>query len=196
MNRNSKWKHVIVSDEVDEVFGSYDNALKDARRELYERDTTVYESPESISDDDALEEVYAMLRSDWDDFWVELKHASNRYSGHWLMTADLGLWNGRREGGMVFQDVYSAVMQCVANMDYCTIHEDDYGNVRITGIHHDGTNYYYIYRLSDRGEKWLASHSDENREHICRTLDKPHYRRAAKLLGLLYGKRYRHANAA
>lgn len=196
MSRDSKWKHLIISNEVGEVFESYDEALEEGRREVYERRSSLYDSPESVPDDDAWEAVYSMIEYDCEDFDTELKYASNKESGHWLMTADLGLWYGRREGGMVFDDVYTAIMQCLRNMDYFSIHEDDYGNVRITGRHHDGINYYFLYRLSERGEEWYKNHTYSSRETVCRTLEKPHNRRAAKLLGLLYGKRYRHEKAA
>lgn len=60
-----------------------------------------------------------------------------------LVIADLGLWNGRKQGYKIIQSGNIADILKNHN-DYFEVYSDGY-NVKCTDYHHDGTNY-YMYR--------------------------------------------------
>ena len=58
-----------------------------------------------------------------------------------IAIADLGLWNGRFSG---YKELRSRnIADCLNGFDSCEYHEwyvDEYGDLRCTAVHHDGTN--------------------------------------------------------
>lgn len=59
--------------------------------------------------------------------------------GRILVIADLGLWNGRRQGYKILSSKVSDILS--SNADYVEWYGDGY-NIKATAAHHDGTNYY------------------------------------------------------
>lgn len=59
--------------------------------------------------------------------------------GRILVIADLGLWNGRRQGYKIINGNVSNILYDDA--DYVEWYSDGY-NIKATAHHHDGTNYY------------------------------------------------------
>ena len=62
-----------------------------------------------------------------------------------LVIADLGLWNGRRDG---YKEIMSGnIKDCLySNTDITEWYVDKHGDLRADAIHHDGTNH-YLYRV-------------------------------------------------
>ncbi len=167
-------KHLIYTNEIDRAFGSYDEAEKCAREALLD-----FHAAEEITDDMIWRWLYDSLDTHAEDFWSEVRAHDE---GTWLVIADVGTWQGRRDGGKVFTDLTSALRTVCNNMDYITIEEDAHGSVHATGCHHDGTNHYDIYRLSPRGEAWYQENEPyTDRQTLCETLAKAHNRRAGRL---------------
>jgi hypothetical protein len=69
--------------------------------------------------------------------------------GYIVMFANLGLWNGRHDGGKLIGHNVKDILY--SDCDYVTWYCDEY-NVRCDAIHHDGTNH-YLYRVVDSKEK-------------------------------------------
>ena len=68
--------------------------------------------------------------------------------------ADLGLWNGRKMGYKILRPNLESIFE----VPYLTsLYVDKRGNVRGTGNHHDGTNY-YLFR------EWKDNLSDSQKE--------------------------------
>lgn len=65
-----------------------------------------------------------------------------KLDGRILVIADLGLWNGRRQGYKIIRGNIADILY--DESDYAEWYSDDY-NIRAKAIHHDGTNY-YLYR--------------------------------------------------
>lgn len=59
--------------------------------------------------------------------------------GRILIIADLGLWNGRRQGYKILGRRASDILS--SDADYVEWYGDCY-NIKATATHHDGTNYY------------------------------------------------------
>ena len=79
-----------------------------------------------------------------------------------LCIADLGLWNGRKQGYKVIQS--GNIRDCLSAIgDYTEWYVDNSGNFRCTDIHHDGTNY-YEYRT------WKPNVSCERRQNLLRKI--------------------------
>lgn len=68
----------------------------------------------------------------------------NKYlDGRILIIADLGLWNGRKQGYKIIDGNISNILYD-NDADFIEWYADQY-NIRATAHHHDGTNY-YLYR--------------------------------------------------
>lgn len=59
--------------------------------------------------------------------------------GRILIIADLGLWNGRRQGYKILGTKVSDILS--SDADYVELYGDGH-NIKATVSHHDGTNYY------------------------------------------------------
>jgi len=69
--------------------------------------------------------------------------------GYIVAFADLGLWNGRRNGAKLVGTTVSDILY--SDCDYVTWYCDPY-NVRCSAAHHDGRNY-ILYRVADSKEQ-------------------------------------------
>lgn len=70
-----------------------------------------------------------------DDERINLDVPTN---GRILAIADLGLWNGRKQGYMILKENVNSIFNI--GEDYSEYYSDGY-NIKATLIHHDGTNY-------------------------------------------------------
>ena len=107
------------------------------REDLIEyRKENGYEDPDDVD----LEDAYAFARESLENqLWDEQYNLNIETEGDILVIADLGLWNGRKQG-------YRIICGNVKNIfdmseDYNEWYSDGY-NIKSTAIHHDGTNYY------------------------------------------------------
>ena len=167
-------KHLIYSNEIDRVWGSYDEAERWAREALLDE-----HAEEEITDDMIWTWLYSELELEAEDFWAGVR--ANK-DGNWLVIANIGTWQGRRDGGKVFPSLSAALSAVCDNMDYVTIEEDARGGVHARCVHHDGANHFDIYRLSARGEAWYRENGSWlDRRTVCETLAKPHNRRAGRI---------------
>lgn len=99
-----------------------------------------YENPEDVDDHDVCAFIEESLSNQLDDERINL---STTVDGDILVIADLGLWNGRRQGYKILHGNVSNIF--TTGEDYTEWYSDGY-NIRATATHHDGTNY-YEYRI-------------------------------------------------
>ena len=93
--------------------------------------------------------VYDTLNMYWDDFICNLQHDKDN-NVDCVVVYDLGLWNGRKKGVVHCPTLESAIYSCIKDCDYITITLVD-GVIKIRASHHDGTNYFEIHKLNERG---------------------------------------------
>lgn len=93
-------------------------------------------------DDDVINAMYRE-NSDWLD--NEVTNLDITLDHPILVIADLGLWNGRRQGYRVIGTNMNDIFRVTCG-DYVTFYADQY-NVRCDDIHHDGTNHYMFREL-------------------------------------------------
>ena len=114
--------------------------------------------PEGEDSQDYWDYVSMMEQQDYEDFFGNLKYAKAD-KGNYIVTFDLGLWNGHRKGYVeeVFGNLTDAIKECMNSSrdynDYKVEYED--GMLRFHGLHHDGTNVMEIRLLSKKGERAL-----------------------------------------
>ena len=108
-----------------------------------------------ITEDEALRRAYDLH---WEYLEDERLNLSIQTDGDIVVIADLGLWNGRRQG---YKTIGRNVKDCLSftDGDYAEWYVDGYGNLRGTEIHHDGTNE-YLYR------ELKPSLSDQQKENF------------------------------
>ena len=121
MKKNMIWSYDTSSWDEDEMRGMYE--------ECYE------ETPS----EEILQRYIQDVNQDylWDeksnvDFY-EKENGQKQY----IVLADLGLWNGRFDGGKIITGLWNAISECFE--DYNEIYEER-GRLKITAHHHDGTN--------------------------------------------------------
>lgn len=94
-----------------------------------------YDDPEDVSDDD----VWA-FRDESLSNWLDDEYANLTINtdGRVIAIADLGLWNGRRQGYKILNSMVSEIFK--VSEDYNEYYSDGY-NIKATCTHHDGTNF-------------------------------------------------------
>lgn len=148
ITRNTKW--LLYSDDMDEMLGDIEE-----RKEQYCECCEI--EPDKIEDD----AFQSWCEACMDGWWYDFK-AFTQEDQICLFTANLGLWNGRKEGGLIgkFHDLIGQ-----ATEEYNRIHyfpKD--GHMELEAAHHDGTNYFKIYGLSEEGKQYVNNHEyDEER---------------------------------
>lgn len=99
------------------------------------------------------ERIDQEIESEIDSFWGNLKY-SKYNNNKCVIVGSLGLWNGRR--GIVptvCESVSKAIEKCFdGNFEkYVTVKQVN-GHLEVTVAHHDGTNYFSIHLLNEKGK--------------------------------------------
>lgn len=171
---------LVFSDDISTMFGSYDAARAEALENL-SADANDGEEL-TFSEDQIWREIYLMIEDESDDFWCHVRCASQSLPGKFLVVADLGLWDGRHAGGKIFDSLEQALKTCADRMDNFDVYEDRYGNLLAAGHHHDGSNYFRIYKLTAKGEEYARIHQyDLTDRELHGKLMRNEYRRAIRL---------------
>lgn len=106
----------------------------------------------------------------WDDLINEIENDKDS-NVICVVTGSLGLWHGRRDiEPKVFPSLKSAINECVANMDYVILTEDE-GVIKVEAIHHDGRNNFEIHKLNKKGFIAYCNDEDFNNEECYEKFD-------------------------
>lgn len=145
--------------ELDEMFGSEQDRLN------------MYNEMLSCNNEEPLTE----WKSEVDDYALEVAtDYYNDFFGEWgnlpvLCIAELGLWNGRRNGGL-----YGKLKELFgrATEDYNTLwYDKEHHCFLLKAVHHDGTNWFQFYALTNKGKSYLDNHPccAEVHQHVLNT---------------------------
>ena len=107
-----------------------------------------------MNEDERYDMMYEINNSYLDDERVNLTISTCEDI---IAIADLGLWNGRHQGyGIIGRNLADILY---TNCDFAEWYVDRHNNIRMKGIHHDGTNY-VLYRMFKPGL------SDNQKQHF------------------------------
>lgn len=122
------------------IWSNIDLNPEDWRKD-YEEVARENEWDEDTSDPDNLWQYMIATHNTYLD---DERYNLNKYlNGRILIIADLGLWNGRKQGYKIIDGNISNILYD-NDADFIEWYADQY-NIRATAHHHDGTNY-YLYR--------------------------------------------------
>lgn len=142
-----------MSDKKYTIWQNFDVAVDDWRED--------YQESHGLTDDE-------MAEIDDDEVWRWASYVNDDYlddercnldinvGEEIIVLGDLGLWNGRAHGYRIIRS--GNIKDCLSDEDcsYCHWYCDRY-DMRCTGAHHDGRNY-YLYRT------WAKGLSDDQKE--------------------------------
>lgn len=145
------------------IYDNYDlweTYSQDAREYLEEN-----HKPEEITDSMIWDEIYFQDRVNWED---ELENLKQWFVGYrFLLCGTVGRWNGSFAAGTVFDDFEKTFYEAIRDCDYWKIWDEN-GHLYIKCSHHDGTNFFEIKRITERGcnllEKWEYDYDDPRTE--------------------------------
>jgi len=143
-----KVKEIVLFDNYN-VTSSYERAREFLFEKLHEDEfQPCYEVNciDDIKDSDIWEEVSFTEEALWDDIKDYLESLCEDTL---IVTGIVGRWNGRAEGGTVVQS-YFELQDLWKDCEYIKIW-DEGGHLYIECSHHDGTNYYEVKKLTERG---------------------------------------------
>lgn len=166
----------------DDIWKSWKNekAMKEDYAECHELSE---EEMKEIDDYTIYEWCHETLNMYWDDLRINIG-GYGEYK-QYLLIADLGLWNGRFPGGKILKGLFNAIQATV--QDSIKIYEEGRGVLKIKSSHHDGTNYYTIYELTEKGEQFIENNPYmDNRELHEKLLNNRNYRRNVNLIKNIY----------
>ena len=174
-------KNIIYSND---PYDFNEEEMKEIWYELAE--VNDWEIPEDgPSDDELWEEWYDQKERDWDDIECEVKWRDER--GSYLIIASLGLWNGRFDGGKIIDGYLTeAIRACFE--DYNKVYWQD-KNLKVEATHHDGTNYFIIKKLTDRGIEFYNNHyyDYDDRAMHQKLFKDAHYSHSVDFFARIYG---------
>ena len=101
-----------------------------------------------------------------EEFWDRVKELPQEV---YFIQANLGLWYGRRYAWNTANSLYEALCMCTERMDDVEITETGHGKLMVEGRHHDGTNFYTIYKVKNYQDRKPAKQNLRN-VHLAKTL--------------------------
>lgn len=170
MKKKMIWSYDTYNWDREEMIGLY--------KEIYDHSPSEEELYEFIEDEN--------LRC-LEDEQTNIEFYEKQYgTKHYIIIASLGLWNGRFDGGKIIKGLWNSISKCFE--DYNEIYQDG-KRVKVTAHHHDGTNYFEIRELTDKGIEYWERHEYDmsDRELHTRLFKDSHYSHEVSLFNELYG---------
>lgn len=112
-------------------------------------------SPEDFSDSDIFDEMDFVSNIEWEEFQMDFKNfLINRTL---VCTGSVGLWTGQHEGGTIIED-FEDMKKLWSDCDYIHVFDKN-GHLHVRCSHHDGTNYYELRELTQKGIDLYERHN-------------------------------------
>ena len=127
----------------------------------YPDETIIEEFIKNGYKDEITEEMIIRKRYDYDDKEWGLKEKSlkrffSNYLGKWIMTGSCGLWDGKHPAGTVFDTFDDFFYKAIKDCAYWKFWDEN-GHLYFQCSHHDGTNFFEIKQITERGERYLEN---------------------------------------
>lgn len=133
--------------------------------EEFARENLADNGNENPSNDEIWEEIYLQDSFNWDD---EKERLENFFAeGTWILRGINEFWYGRKEAGIIFTDFMDMFNKATTDCDYVHIYDEN-GHLFLKCSHHDGTNFYEIKKVTDKGidyiDRWKDNWNDKRTE--------------------------------
>ena len=124
--------------DYDEMYNEYKEFCKVNEFILQDRESNAF-----------YEWVGEMLSMFWEDLFGNLKYSKQNVEC--VVTGKVSLWHGKYNiKAKFFETLEDAIRYCSSEYDAVVITESN-GTIEVKGIHHDGTNHFYIHKLNEKG---------------------------------------------
>ena len=135
------------------------------------------------------DELWEHWNDECEDSWNIITEEIDMYdeAGTYLVIASLGLWNGRFDGGKIIDGYLNKVIRACFE-DYNKVYWQD-KNLKVKATHHDGTNYFIIKKLTDRGIEFYNNHyyDYDDRTMHQKLFRDAHYSHSVNFFARIYG---------
>lgn len=161
----------------------YSNYWEDLMSEEEAREILEEMGHENISEED----IYCLINEQNDLAWSDFINEFEKYllDKWYIATGTCGLWNGEVKGGKVIPGI-NTFLNLLIDCNYVKISDID-GRLMIKCSHHDGTNYYELRELNDRGLDFYVKKEDITYKEMCETLFKKYYSKRPNIFKKIYG---------
>lgn len=129
--------------------------IEEARQYLLE------ENGKEPTDDDIQNFIYADDNLSWYDFETEFKEYFDTHN--FVVKANLGRWNGRYDSGKIVTNGWNGFCRIIQDYDNLEI-IDNNGHLEVVGSHHDGTDYFEIRELTEKGDEYAYGYHYDKSE--------------------------------
>lgn len=169
----------------------YDNYYPEDTWEEAAKESLAENGITEPSEQELLDEVYALDEEHWSDVKEELKRFFEDGST-WLLTGTVELWHGKYGGGFVFKTFDEMMSKAGKDCEFFRF-SDINGHLHLQCSHHDGTNCYEIFKITDAGIAYYERWNSGERSNDHRTEREVHmniikrYSRLPHFVHLVYG---------
>lgn len=131
------------------------------------------ETPAEEGSDKYWNWINDMLKEDWDCLLSNIAYSKN--NGRVLIYGTFGRWDGKHAICPVVCDtLVDALKKCASGYDAVQAWECD-GNVEFHGLHHDGTDIFYMRPLNSRAKDMSNDDIEESKNPLYYTKNYPEY---------------------
>ena len=146
---------VEIMGKIREIYSNYDLCETYPDEDMVELalENGMIECEEDITDSMIDDLRYDADAIEWETVWRELCNFFKNKEVIFFGT--LGLWNGRHAGGQTgkFERLFN---EAVRDCDYLHFYEEN-GHLFLECSHHDGTNYFEIKEITEKGQQYLEN---------------------------------------
>lgn len=139
------------------IYSNYNlyDRKEETKQYLFEYYNDIYQV--DTSNDIPLDDVYRHIGYQDNDTWDTVyKELNNFINGNtWLIFGTFEGWRGRQAAGKIITSL-SELAGAWEHCDYLEL-TDNNGHFHIKASHHDGTNYYELKRITDKGLELLEN---------------------------------------
>ena len=152
MARKRKYiQKIPVERVIYDNYNLYNNYPDETIIEILEEDGY---KKEEITESMIFDRRDALNDADWELEKEMLKQFFLDYPGKWIMTGNLGLWDGKYPAGIVFDTFDDFFYKAIKDCAYWKFWDEN-GHLYLKCSHHDGTNWFEVKQMTERGAKYL-----------------------------------------
>lgn len=182
--KNTKKEHLIWSSDIHEQLGTTEEIKEQFKEHLEINDYTSEKIEDAMNGDKYLDYAYETVDIYLDDEQANVPNDNEFY----VIVAQIGRWNGTFAGGKIVRGLWDAINKCKEGEDYAKIFISG-KRLTVKTANHDGSSYFEIRKLTDRGVEYMERHDYEmsDRELHTKLFGDSHYSHDITVFKEVYG---------